>query len=132
MDDMVQVVVVRALPVTAQVHLERLQLQQEQVEPVSHQQLLELHETMQAVAVVVQAVPVVPVAVEQVDFLMELLQLPEVLTLVAVAVAEREQAVRMRSWEPLADPESSSFVTQLRRQIPLHQQSAGAPLMGRR
>jgi hypothetical protein len=36
MDDMVQVVVVQVLPVTAQEHLERLQLQQEQVEPVSH------------------------------------------------------------------------------------------------
>jgi hypothetical protein len=36
MDDMVQEVVVRALSVTAQEHLEPLQLQQEQVEPVSH------------------------------------------------------------------------------------------------
>ena len=87
---------------------------------------------MRVAAVEVQVVPAVLAAEEQVDFLMELLQLPAVLTLVVVEVAEREQVVRMRSWALLADPESSSFVTQLHRQFPLHQQLAGAPPMGRR
>jgi phosphoribosylformimino-5-aminoimidazole carboxamide ribonucleotide (ProFAR) isomerase len=87
---------------------------------------------MLVVAEAVQVAPAVLAAVEQVDFLMEQLQRPVPQTLVAVAVAEREQAVRMRSWALLVDPELSSFVTQLHRQFPLHQQLVGAPLMGRR
>jgi hypothetical protein len=87
---------------------------------------------MQAAVAAVQAVQVVPEVAVQVDFLMELSQLPELLTLVAVAAAELELAVQPQLQEPLAARESSSFVTQLRRRIPLHQQSAETPLTGRR
>jgi hypothetical protein len=87
---------------------------------------------MRVVAVEVQVVPAVLAVVEPVDFLMELRQLPEVLTQVAVVAAELEPAVRVRLWEPLVDLESSSYVTQSRRQFRLHQQLVGAPLMGRR
>jgi hypothetical protein len=86
---------------------------------------------MQAVAAVVQAVQVVLAVAVQVDFLMELLQLPELLTLAAVAAVELELAVQTQLRELLADLESSSFVTQLRRQIPLHQLLVEVPPMGR-
>jgi hypothetical protein len=102
------------------------------VEPDSHQQLQEHHEPMQAAAVVVQVVLVVLAVAVQVDFLMELLQLPELLTLAPVAVVELELVVQMQLRELLADLESSSFVTQSRRQIPLHQQLVEVPPMGRR